>query len=136
MSGANHLAQPIQIPRTSPTPRGRKLHVGMLSLLVALLCVVIFDFAYCAHVRHRRSVRASIGYGTTPAEVLRLLGEPDLKSGGKWIYKYTEPRTMSADSMIARLLLEGAFEFTHCTFTVEFEGTGMGMNVSSEYRTD
>jgi hypothetical protein len=110
--------------------------VLFLSSLIALLCLVVSDFLYCAHIRHRTAVQAQIGSGTTLAEVVRLLGEPDLKESGKWnkwIYKYNEPETMTADSMMVWFLLSGSVEFRRCTFTVEFEEAGMGMRVSSRY---
>lgn len=106
----------------------------LLSSLTGLLCLVVFDFLYCAHIRHRASIRAHVGYDTTLTEIVRLLGEPDLKHGGKWnkwIYRYNEPETMDADSMMVRFLLGGSVEFRHCTFTVEFEEAGMGMRVST-----
>jgi hypothetical protein len=75
--------------------------VVLLSSLIALLCLVVSDFLYCAHIRRRTAVQAGISAGTALAEVVRLLGEPDLKESGKWnkwIYKYNEPETMTADS--------------------------------------
>ena len=114
----------------------KKFRVLLLSSLTALLCLVVADLLYCAHIRHRTSLRAHIGYDTTPAEIVRLLGEPDLKQGGKWnkwIYRYHEPETMTADSMMVWFLLTGSVEFRRCTFTVEFEEAGMGMRVSSRY---
>lgn len=126
----------------SPSPTGtrhsggwsKRFQVLFLSSLIALLCLVVSDFLYCAHVRHRTAVRARIGSGTTPAEILRLLGEPDLKESGKWtkwIYRYNEPETMTADSMMVWFLLTGSVEFRRCTFTVEFEEAGMGMRVTT-----
>ncbi len=62
-----------------------------------------------------------------------MFGEPDLKESGKWnkwIYKYNEPETMGADSIMVGFLLTGNVEFCRCTFTVEFEEAGMGMRTS------
>lgn len=52
---------------------------GAALSLIVLLCFVVSDFLYCAHIRHRTAAQAQIGSGTTLAEVVQLLGQPDLK---------------------------------------------------------
>jgi hypothetical protein len=130
MSVTDVPSQFFQYERSRAGRKLKKLRVLLLAFFGALLCLVLADFLYCAHIDRQRSVRQSIGYGTTPADVLRLLGEPDTRDGGKWIYRFHEPETMAADSMIVWLLLSGRFGFWDCTFTVEFDDSDNIKDVS------
>ncbi len=117
----------------------KRFRVLLLSSLFGLLCLVIADFMYCAHIRRRIATRAQIGYGTTLTEIVRLLGEPDVKEAGKWnkwVYQYYEPEIFTADSIIVWFLLSGNVEFRRWTFTIQFEEAGMGMRVSTRYESN
>jgi hypothetical protein len=53
-----------------------------------------------------------------------MFGEPDIKSGKTWTYRFYEPETMNAESMVVWFLLSGRIAFWDCKLTLEFNESG------------